>query len=72
MDKEYKMTQCLLQRGNESKVAWIPSSKANLNKVRIDGIPGVWTVKERYATDLSSNVIENSSDYRRHREATDI
>jgi len=72
MKNNYKMTQCLLTCEKESTVVWIPADKAKLKKIKINGIHGIWTVVERYATDWADKIIENASDYRRHRDATDI
>ena len=64
-------TQCLLVTDAGIRyVAWIPTIRAKLNKVRIDGM--VYNVKERYSTMPTDDVLVNSNDYRNHRKATDI
>jgi hypothetical protein len=71
MAAETNHTQCLLIGDDGSqRVAWIPSIRANANKVRIDG--KIFTVKERYTSMPTKEALENSSDYRRHRKATDV
>ena len=66
------MTQCLLRQGAAARVAWIPTVKANLRQVKIKDIDGVWDVAEKWSTELASTIIDNSSDYRKHRQHTDI
>jgi hypothetical protein len=72
MNSNEAHTQCLLisQDGLSQRVAWIPSIRAKSNKVKIDGC--VFTVKERYTSMSTQDALANSSDYRRHRKATDI
>lgn len=65
------LSQCLLMNDEGmQRVAWIPSVRAVLKRVRINGI--VFNVKERYSTVPTREAIENSSDYRRHRDSTDL
>lgn len=70
------MTQCLFERKKGNKTvqytAWIPSEKAKKNRtVNIKG-HGEWRIKEVFRTDDARDVIENSTNYKRHRKATDI
>jgi hypothetical protein len=71
MNSNENHTQCLLiSDGGMQQVAWIPTVRANLKRIRIDGT--VFNVKERYSTVPSREVLDDSSDYRRHRKATDL
>jgi hypothetical protein len=71
MKSEENHTQCfLVSEDGIQMMSWIPSVRAaKLNKVKIDG--RIFTVKERYSTIPTQEAIGNSSDYRRHRKATD-
>ena len=66
------MTQCLLRQGAATRVAWIPTVKANMGQVKIKDIDGVWNVAEKYSTEMASAIVDNSSDYRRHCQHTDV
>lgn len=74
--KKELFAQCALER-EEGKclvhtVAWIEARHRFGSRVR-DEDGTVWTVKEKGSQILPEDiVVENSSDYRRHRRATDI
>lgn len=76
--KPTKHTQCLLQRGNEKQVTWIPSEYAkagNFVKLKSRGSEDWsdgWEVKEIFNTLPSEQVTKMSDYHKSHRKGTDV
>lgn len=76
MAESYRMRQCVLLRKEDRQfvryTAWIPANHAIMGRlVKIKDM-GQWMVDSVGSEDSSENVIANSNDYRRYRQATDI
>jgi hypothetical protein len=64
-------TQCLLVTDEGAQyVAWIPTVRASLKRLRIDG--KTFNVAQKFGTMDSRDALANSTDYRSHRKATDL
>lgn len=76
--KKSKHTQCLLQRGNEKQVTWIPSEFAlfgtfvKLKSRGAEDWSDGWEVKETFNTLPSEQVTRMSDNHKNHRKATDV
>lgn len=76
--KKPKHTQCLLQRGNEKQISWIPSEYAKLGhfiKLKSRGEDewdDGWEVKETFNTLFSEQLDRYSQNHKQHRKATDV
>lgn len=76
--KRSKHTQCLLQRGNEKQVTWIPSEFARqghivkLKSRGSDEWSDGWEVKEAWNTLFSDQLDRLSTNHKNHRKATDV
>jgi hypothetical protein len=69
-------TQCLLRKGNQEQVSWIPSQFAiegSYVKLRSRGSEwdDGWRVMSVWTTMASSEIDERSRDYKHQREASD-
>jgi hypothetical protein len=68
--------QCVLEREESKKIIravyWIQAHHKQGSRVRDDDNK-IWVVKEKGKNFLPEDVVkQNSSDYRRHRDATDV
>lgn len=77
MTKEQTYTQCKYAQetatGKKFDVAWIPSNFAKVGKkIRIDDKDGVWTIESVGSTKSAKTAMEDSRDYLKQREASDI
>jgi len=78
--KQYQMCQCWLKQHNQiydtSTTSWIPEKFAKLGKIlqlkNLNGWSNGWEVISVGARKSSSFVIERSSDYRTHRNGSDV
>lgn len=68
MSKSETYTQCILRKGAQEHVAWIPTEFASVHSTLRDG----WKVMATYVTKHKDYVLTKSRDYLNQREASDV